>query len=168
MTLCNPPLTHSITEQADITSQRCLDVLEGRATLADLVGTTQAELNAIYTRGYQAWNAGDLESATADFAYLALQQPLERRFLFAFACALKQQGEYHHALTLFTHTLAMQANDPFASFHIAECLLALNETDAARDALDATQALCYGQADQDPRYDSLRQKAERLLTKLNH
>ena len=155
-------------EQAETIAARCLDVLEGRATLADACDYTPAELEAVYERGYHAWNAGDLDSATTSFAFLALQQPLDRRFLFAFACALQQQGEFRHALTFFGYTVAMQANDPFAPFRVAECLLALGEVDAARDALDAVAALCYGQADADPRYDALRQRAEALLADLNH
>jgi len=155
-------------EQVEAIAARCLDVVEGRATLADASGYTPAELETLYERGYHAWNRGECDEATELFAFLALQQPLDRRFPFAFACALKEQGEYRHALALFSQTLAMQANDPFAPFHIAECLQALGETDAARDALDAVIALCFGQAEQDPRYDALRQRAEIQLASLNH
>ncbi|MGH1391319.1 MAG: SycD/LcrH family type III secretion system chaperone [Aeromonas jandaei] len=162
------PAAASSTEQADVIAARCLDILEGRITPADACGSAPAELEALYERAYHAWNRGECDEATELFAFLALQQPLDRRFPFAFACALKEQGEYRHALTLFSQTLAMQANDPFAPFHIAECLQALGETDAARDALDAVIALCFGQAEQDPRYDALRQRAEIQLASLNH
>ncbi|WP_199153208.1 SycD/LcrH family type III secretion system chaperone [Chromobacterium sp. ASV23] len=168
MTSLNIPLTATPAEQAEAAARRCLEVLEGRATLGNITGYSAAELEAIYERGYRAWSAGDLDSATADFAFLALQQPLDRRFLFAFACALKRHGEFRHALTFFGYSVAMQANDPFATFHIAECLLAMDELNAARDALDTTIALCYGQADADPRFTPLRQRAENMLDDLNH
>lgn len=155
-------------DQTDTILRHCLALLEGNTTLATLNQTPPDELERLYERAYHAWNRGECDEATELFAFLALQQPLDRRFPFAFACALKEQGEYRHALTLFSQTLAMQANDPFAPFHIAECLQALGETDAARDALDAVIALCFGQAEQDPRYDALRQRAEIQLASLNH
>lgn len=124
---------------------------------------SQMKLEDLYHRGYCCLNENNLDEATATFAFLALQQPMDRRFLFAFACTLKLQKEYRQALSLFSHTFVMQANDPFAPFHMAECLQALNEPDAAKDALNTVISLCYGQSDNDPRYDPLRQQAQTLL-----
>ncbi|WHP81113.1 CDC27 family protein [Edwardsiella anguillarum] len=157
----------SLSAQAENVARRCLALLEGKETQRPLSGASQDEMEASYARGCQALNDGDIHEATATFAFLSLQQPLERRFTFAFACVLLQQQEYHQALTLFSYSLALQANDPFTPFHMAECLFALREPDAAMDALDATIALCYGQADANPRYTPLRQRAQDLLDTLN-
>ncbi|WFN95573.1 tetratricopeptide repeat protein [Edwardsiella ictaluri] len=156
-----------LSTQAEKVARRWLALLEGRETLLPLSGASQDEMEASYARGCQALNDGDIHGATAAFAYLSLQQPLERRFTFAFACVLQQQQEYRQALTLFSYSLALQANDPFTPFHMAECLFALREPDAAMDALDATIALCYGQADDNPHYTLLRQRAQSLLDTLN-
>ncbi|ELJ7458864.1 SycD/LcrH family type III secretion system chaperone, partial [Escherichia coli] len=121
------------------------------------------ELEILYERGYNAWNEGKYEEATDIFAFLTLHKPLEREFMFAFACAIKEQGEYRHALTLFTYTLAMRSDDPFSIFHIAECLLNMQEYEAARDALDSVISLCYEKNIQDTRYSHLRERAEMLL-----
>lgn len=124
------------------------------------------ELKRLYERGYDAWNENKYEEATEIFAFLTLHKPLERNFMFAFACAIKEQGEYKHALTLFTHTLAMQPDDPFSIFHIAECLLNLQENEAARDALDSVISLCYEKNIQNIRYSYLRERADMLLLNL--
>lgn len=161
----NHPVAHA--PQHDALARHCRDIIEGRSSLASLGGLDAAALEAIYARGYDAWNAGDLDAATSDFGFLVLQQPRDRRFHFAFACALQQQGELHHALAFFSYAASMQADDPFAVFHIGECLLRLDEIEGARDALDAAIALCYGQADK-PGHHALRLRAEDLLAKLNH
>lgn len=163
----SPNLANVISGEMDVIARECAEILEGKTTLADVTGYTLEMLEEIYERAYNDWNAGDTERATAGFAFLLLQQPLDRRFHFAFGCALKHQGEFRKALTYFGYATVMQANDPYSCFHIAECLQALNEIDAARDALDACIALCYGQIDNNQHYDSLRQRAENLLTKLN-
>ncbi|MFM5540423.1 CesD/SycD/LcrH family type III secretion system chaperone [Aeromonas veronii] len=155
-------------KQTDDILLHCLDMLDGKCPPTTFSQVSTEELERLYARGYQALNNGKNEEATEIFAFLAMQQPLDRRFTFAFACTLKEQGEFRHALTLFTQTMAMQANEPFAIFHIAECLLGLEEREAARDALDAVITLCYAQADLDPNYDLLRSRAEDLLVSLNH
>lgn len=143
-----------------------LDVLEGHTTLAALNGLDAAALEAIYTRGYQAWQNGELDAATADFAFLASHQPLDRRFHFAFACAMQQQGLLREALAAFGVAVAMQANEPRAIYHIAECLHALGDTAGARDALDAVILLSY--ADDECDYTALRQQARAFLDQIAH
>ncbi|WP_230684450.1 hypothetical protein [Burkholderia cepacia] len=126
-----------------------------------------ARLEFIYARGYESFNSGDLDSATYDFGFLILHRPLDFRFHFAFACALKLHGEFRYAINFFCFAVAMKSDDPFCSFHIAECLLALNEVESARDALDAVISLCHGQTNEGWRYDQLRHKAESMIIKLS-
>ncbi|RXV65960.1 CesD/SycD/LcrH family type III secretion system chaperone [Burkholderia stabilis] len=142
-------------------------ILQGKASLAEMHGYDPVALEHIYERGYDAWNSGDRDSATLDFGLLTLLQPLDRRFHFAFACGLQSQGEFSHALTFFNYAISMQADDPFAAFHIGECLLGLGEFDAARDAFEAAISQCYGVEDGSPATDHLRARAETHLIKLN-
>lgn len=144
-----------------------VDVLEGRATLAELNGLDAQALEQIYARGYQAWQDHDLEAATADFAFLATHQPLDRRFHFAFACAMQAQGLLQEALNSFGVALAMQANEPRAIYHIAECLHALGDAAGAQDALRAVILLSYA-ADAPEDYSRLRQDARALLDSISH
>ncbi len=147
-------------------SQQCLEILKGRKTLADIAGLDANALEAIYRRGYNSWQKGDIDSATSDFGFLVLNQPLDRRFHFAFASALHRQGEFANALTFYGYAVAIRANEPDAVYRIAECLYELGEIEAARDALDAVIALCYGQAE-NLGFDELRQHAQSFLIQIN-
>ncbi|WP_199065419.1 BTAD domain-containing putative transcriptional regulator [Chitinimonas sp. BJB300] len=147
-------------------TQQCLEILNGRQTLADVAGLDANALEAIYSRGYAAWEAGDIDAATADFGFLVLHQPLDRRFHYAFASALHRQGELMHALTIYGYAAAMQANEPGAIYRIAECLYELGEIEATRDALDAVIALCYGQPE-NREFGALLQHARAFLIRIN-
>lgn len=154
-------------DQSDPFDARTIAILQGKASLAEMHGHDPVALEHHYARGYDTWNAGDRVSATLDFGLLTLLQPLDRRFHFAFACGLQSQGEFRHALTFFNYAMAMQADDPFAASHIGECLLGLEEFDAARDAFQAVISLCYGVESACPATDHLRARAEAHLIKLN-
>ncbi|KOC90725.1 hypothetical protein NG42_08365 [Winslowiella iniecta] len=142
-------------------------LLAGKTSLAALCGISPQQLDELYARGYQAWEEGNLDTATHFFAFVAQFDPAARRNIFAYACALKQQGEYVHALRLFSHAVQMQPSDPFAPFHLANCLEAIGEVEGAREVLNATISLCFDAANSDVRYEDLRRQAEDRLTELN-
>ncbi|PHV12417.1 tetratricopeptide repeat protein [Chitinimonas sp. BJB300] len=150
----------------DTISQACLAVLSGQQTLASIAGIGADALEVIYHRGYTAWCADNIDQAISDFGFLVLHQPMDYRFHFAFASALHQQGEVTNALNFYGYAAAMKANEPGIIYRIAECLYALDEVDATRDALDAVILLCYGQTDR-LELASLRQHAEEFLIRLN-
>ncbi|WP_198346059.1 hypothetical protein [Burkholderia ubonensis] len=161
-TQCGP-----LPDPPDPLGSHYLEILQGTASLADMHGLDPAALECMYARGCDAWNSGDMGAATSDFGLLTLLQPLERRFHFAFACGLQSQGEFNHALTFFNYAMALRAEDPFAVFHIGECLLGLQAFEAARDAFEAAIALCYGVENSAPETARLRERAEQHLINLN-
>jgi len=126
------------------------------------------ELEEIYERGYNLWNDGFFEQATECFAEAAIHHPLERRFLFAFACALKQQGETEQALKLFMHCIFLQADEPWAYFHIAGCLNTLGNITEACDALESTLTLCRSLNNDAASHHWLHQQAKSLLADLSY
>lgn len=141
--------------------------MESRDGMQQCYFLSASELEEIYQRGYQLWNEGAFEQATTCFAEIAISNPQDRRFIFAFACAQLQQGEPLHALKLFMHCLRLQADEPWAYFHIACCLNALGSTLEARDALDATIILCQATDSDEVNYAHLYQQAKKLLAELS-
>lgn len=142
------------------------DLLAGKTTLAEQNGLDAQALETIYADGYEAWQRGDIAHATSAFRMLAMQQPLDRRFPFAYACALQRQGQWREALNFFRAAVAMEATEPYAVLHSAECLIELRETEAARHALMLVIALCRGQSD-NLSYDPARVSAQDLLLHLH-
>jgi tetratricopeptide (TPR) repeat protein len=121
------------------------------------------ELDRRYASAYASWERRDIDCAVAEFSELILHCPQDLRFQFSFACVLKHFGEYQRALVLFNSILQRRADDPFTIYQAAECLIALREHDAARDALNAVRDICYVHAGQDVKYNFLREQAMRLL-----
>lgn len=161
--------THATTPSGKLndTAQQCLDMLATKKNIAEMANFSEADLEAMYKNGYDAWESGDLQSAADSFAMLTMLKPEDYRFAFAFGCVLKYSHQYLYALSLFKQALLLEPEYPFITFHIAECMLALKEIEAARDALDTTIELCFNHTDH-LEYASLREKAYNLLQKLNH
>ncbi|PKH21810.1 CesD/SycD/LcrH family type III secretion system chaperone [Enterobacterales bacterium CwR94] len=154
-------------EKMQRAKDECFALLEGKVSMNQLCNISDTELETLYCEGYNAWNNGDIETAAQRFAFVAMQRPNDRRFIFAFACVLKQAECWASALSLYGYAIAMQADDPYAVFHVAECLQAVGNIEGARDALDATISLCFYQAMENPAYADLRQAAEAQLSRLN-
>lgn len=148
-------------------AQAAAHFLAGKTTIAQQSNISRAEQEDIYTRGYHAWNEGDMRTATCCFALLAQINHLEHRFIFAFACTLEDQQQYQHALILFSQAMRIEMRYPFTPWHMAFCLEKMGEIDAARTALNIAIELCYDQNDDNPLYSELRQKAEVMLQTFN-
>jgi len=159
-----PNVTDELDEAALASFQA---LLEGKETMAEMAGFSETEVEEIYALGYDAWQQGKLDEAAEMFSFAALLQPLDPRFTFAFGCAIQQRGDHLQALALFMQAVQIKPTNPFISFHMAECLLALQERDAAADALQTVIKLCYAQVNDDPRYQPLREQAEVMLANIN-
>jgi len=125
------------------------------------------DLENLYALGYAAWHEGDVDSATYYFAYLSQLNPDDYRFIFAFACALKKQGEYQHALNLFNHAMSMAASTDSSPLHIAICFQHLGEINKSREVLNTYIAHCFEKTNDESQCHSLRQQAETLLLSIN-
>lgn len=142
--------------------------MSAKAIATQFYCPTPTELEELYERGYNFWNEGAYEHATECFAEVAMSNPLDRRYLFAFACAMEQQGETAHAVKLFMNALSLKPDDPFAYFHIACCFKTLGHLNEAREALNATVVLCEYQDNDEFNYEHLHQRAIALINELSH
>lgn len=142
--------------------EMCQALLVEGATLASLSGISNEELERVYARGYESYQAGHYGEALVDFTYLVMHQPWDRRFHMALGSALHQEGEYQSALKFYGYALFMNACDPGPSYAIAQCLLALGEEADAREALQTAIEQSYT----DPQYHTIGVMAQELLQKI--
>lgn len=133
----------------------------------EFCGLSLQDLDDLYAVGYAAWNDGDIDCAAYYFSYLSLLNPSDYRFIFAFACALKKKGEYHHALNLFQHAMSMLETTDSSALHIAVCFQHLGEINKAREVLNAFISRCFERTN-DLQCGLLRQQAETLLLSINN
>lgn len=71
----------------ETSSHLALDLMAGRATLADVVGITDEELEALYALGYRYYCCGKFEYALSFFRFLCLHRHTDARSWFSLAAA---------------------------------------------------------------------------------
>lgn len=145
----------------DIYSQ-CAALLSGEKSLAAISQHSPQDVEAIYTRGYEAYLAHHFSTAVEEFALVTLLDPLDERYHMALASALQQEKRYTEALNFFLYASLLGPDEPGLALRIAECLLALDERLAARVALQSCVELCQVQRDAE-----LKKYAQSLLKELH-
>lgn len=144
-------------QQLDIsTPQGFVEAVAGHgATLADLHGVTQDELEAVYRLACADLREGRPEAAVDRLAQLAQLAPLERRYLIAYATALQILQQYASAAKFYGCALILQATDALCALRIGECLAAQSEWAEAREAFEAAVKLSW----LDARHERVREAA---------
>lgn len=138
-------------------------LLDGKTTLAQIQGLTESDLEKIYQVAYQLFQEHqDVESA-AHFVFLVLHFPYDARFHFGLASCLKRQEKYTEAAQFFANALLLDCCDAKSCYFIAECLIAQDLLEDAREALQTTIQLSYAKES----YFPIRVQAEKLLTILD-
>jgi tetratricopeptide (TPR) repeat protein len=133
-----PPEAKAIMEQ----------VQKGRP-LADIYGLTQEERDAMFVRGCQLLQAGEVEKARDWFIFLHQLDPLDERLIYAIATIHQTQGDFSYAAKLYVHFIAFDATNPEGHLRLAECFLSAREYDLAIEHFQIAKTMCdrgYGNA----------------------
>lgn len=142
------------------------EYLMAGGTMHELYGITSDELEALYTKGFQEYNAKQYSKAIETFSYLIYLNPYEKRFLFAFGALLQTVKDYKKAIYYYTLAAEQDIADPTITLHIVECLVALGMQE---DALAALEILLQ-ETVSEPKWSALYTKArayQTLLTQKN-
>jgi tetratricopeptide (TPR) repeat protein len=117
--------------------------MEHGITPADAKGITADELEAVYDELCMRV-ADEQFSPALDLAhFLITHQPWDRRFVFAFALCLQQLGDYSAAARHFSEAYTMDMTDAGCAYRIGECMEALRDFDAAREAYKSALDLSF-------------------------
>ena len=76
----------------------------------------------------------------------------------AFAACMQMLQQYKDAIQYYSMASVLDLQDPLPTFHTAECFIALQLPEEAREALALVVAQC-----QSPQWQTLRQRAQALL-----
>ncbi|EKN3948358.1 TPA: CesD/SycD/LcrH family type III secretion system chaperone [Yersinia enterocolitica] len=111
--------------------------------MTDKQSVDPQEVQARYTRGYQAWLEDDYVAAAEDFSWLTLYFPLEPHFHLALAGAMQMQQEFTLALSAYVCALLLEAKDPEPVYQMAVCFHAIERDADAREALQTAIEMSY-------------------------
>lgn len=132
-----------------------------RQTADILLG--QQEKDSLYTVGYALYQQAKYTEATPFFTLLSLHEPNNPAYYAALAACQKMTREYEKAIGNYALALLLQPEELEYIVHIAECQIAAQYADGAKETL--TQLLALETADS-PQTQSLMNKAQALLSLL--
>jgi type III secretion system low calcium response chaperone LcrH/SycD len=139
------------------------DFFEKGGTWQLLMGITNAELELHYAQAYEAYVAGQLETATAIFTTLSMMNPYEMKYWFGLGATKQLLQEYEAAVLAYTISSVLDESNPTPLFHAGQCHYALQERDNCIESLEKALARANGQE----QYRSMIAEAERLMRTIN-
>ncbi len=131
-------------------------------TPAQLAGISTDELEAIYGLALEDLSASRFDDAIDRLAFLVQQNPWERRYQVAFAHGLQSVGQWEAAGRFYAEALLTDGTDALCAFRAGECLGAMGEKDAAREAFETAVKLSWIE----PGQPAVREAALRRLDRL--
>ncbi len=129
----------------DITKQQIEEAAKAfakGATMKEVRGITNDELEAVYSLGFGYYNTGKFEDAQKLFEFLVLFDHLSTKYWFALGAVQQAQKEYQKAISSYSYSSFLDLENPKPQFHAAECYLALGDKANAASAIMALEQYC--------------------------
>lgn len=106
-------------------------------TVRELKGITDAEMEAVYSLGFNFYRTGNIENAEKVFKFLVLFDHFCAKYWTALGAVLQVRKRYEGAITAYAYASFLDIHDPKPQYLAAECYLARGERDNAASALAA-------------------------------
>lgn len=116
-------------------SAALIDYLGKGRTLGPLLGNSRESQEALYTVAYRLYGQGKYESAERLFAFLLLNNHLDRRHYLGYAACAQMQRQHERALRYYSMAHVLDKTDPRPLMHMGECLIASGEFAKANTVL---------------------------------
>lgn len=143
-------------------AQLPIDLMTGGATLADLIGVTDDELEALYVLGCRYAYCGKYEHALTFFRFLCLHRHTDARFWLALASASQMVGATENAIDAYRLAALLNRDEPQIPLRAAECFIKLKQPESAIGALADSLALSAGK----PEHGAAAWRARMMLGRL--
>ena len=112
------------------------------ATLKEVRGITNDELEAVYSFGFSYYNTGRFEDAQKLFEFLVLFDHLNTKYWFALGAVQQARKDFQKAIASYGYSSFLDLENPKPQFHAAECYLALGDKANAASAVMALEHYC--------------------------
>ena len=115
---------------------------EGFATMRELKGITKAEMEAVYSVGFNMYRTGRYDDAEKIFRFLVLFDHLEPKYWLGVGAVQQVRKDYTGAIASYGYASFLDLSNPKPQLHAAECFLALGDKPNAASALVALDKYC--------------------------
>ena len=116
--------------------------IQDQATLKQLKGVTNDELEAVYSLAFGYYQTGKYEDAGKLFQFLVLFDHLNAKYWFGLGAAQQALKDYKNAVVSYGYCSFLKLDNPKPQLHAAECFLALGDKRSAASAIFAMNEYC--------------------------
>ena len=114
----------------------------GFATMRELKGITKAEMEAVYSVGFNMYRTGRYDDAEKIFRFLVLFDHLEPKYWLGVGAVQQVRKDYQGAIASYGYSSFLDLSNPKPQLHAAECFLALGDKVNAASSLMALDKYC--------------------------
>ena len=114
----------------------------GFATMRELKGITKAEMEAVYSVGFNMYRTGRYDDAEKIFRFLVLFDHLEPKYWMGVGAIQQVRKDYQGAIASYGYASFLDLRNPKPQLHAAECFLAMGDKVNAASALIALDKYC--------------------------
>ncbi|MBS4169030.1 SycD/LcrH family type III secretion system chaperone [Parachlamydia sp. AcF125] len=107
-------------------------------------------LSCLYASAYEFYTHGKYETAQHFFQMLTVLEPHSKKNWMGLGATLQVQKNYQLALEAYSFAALLDLNDPYISFHAAECFFFLDQIQHGFDALTAAEEIATQQKNDSP------------------
>ena len=144
-------------------TERVKALIEDQATLKQLKGVTNDELEAVYSLAFSYYRTGKFEEALKLFQFLVLFDHLNAKYWFGQGAVQQVLKDYQGAVVSYGYCSFLKLDNPKPQLHAAECFLALGDKRNAASALEALDAYCPKDTDIGREYRAKAAKLRELV-----
>lgn len=143
------PIVNQAIEKMGLTErqQGVLKLMEEGLSLADILGITKQQRDALLAQGGRLLQVGDIEKARDVLIMLYQLEPLDERTIYLLAATYQAEGDFKSAARIYVLFIALDATNPLGFLRLGECFLGAKEYDNAEGMFE--QAMKEGQRKND-------------------
>ena len=138
-------------------------LIERGATLKQLKGVTNAELEAVYSLAFGYYRTGKFDEALKLFQFLVLFDHLNQKFWMGLGAVQQVLKDYQSAVTSYGYCSFRKLDNPTPQLHAAECFLAMGDKRNAASSLEALEEYCPKDTDIGREYRAKAAKLRELI-----
>ena len=138
-------------------------LIETTATLKQLKGVTNAELEAVYTLAFGYYRTGKYDEALKLFQFLVLFDHLNAKYWMGLGAVQQVLKDYQNAVASYGYCSFLKLDNPKPQLHAAECFLAMGDKRNAASSLEALNEFCPKDTDIGREYRAKAAKLRELV-----
>jgi len=117
-------------------------LIEKNATLKQLKGVSNAELESVYSLAFGYYRTGKYEEALKLFQFLVLFDHLNAKYWLGLGAVQQVLRDYRNAVVSYGYCSFLKLDNPKPQIHAAECFLAMGDKRNAASSIEALEAYC--------------------------